>query len=82
MDIFKKELEVRFSPYQAIVGENGIAASVEKIIPYSTETFAVCKVGEKLINIVTDKNDLTEITFAPDINSAQIFDVERGIRLI
>lgn len=82
IDIFKKDLEVKFSPYQAIIGESGITASVEKIIPYSTETFAVCKVGEKLVNIATDKNDSTEITFAPDINSAQIFDVERGIRLI
>ena len=80
-DIFNKELEIRFSPYQVAIGSDGIQATVDSNITYTNETFAACKVGEKTVNVAIDGNVSGEVTLVPDINEAEIIEVARNIRL-
>ncbi len=81
-DIFEKDLEVRFDPYQVTLGEQGIAATVEKISDYGKESFAVCRVGDKTVNVAVDKDfEATEIKLELDPEVLAIIEVGRGIRL-
>lgn len=81
--VFGKELQFEFTPYQVSVGEEGISATVESVLNYGAETFAVCRVGDALVNVAVDKNfDATEIKLALDVDSIAIIEVARGIRLV
>ena len=81
-NIFSKQLEFQFSPYQATLAEEGIVASVEKVLDYGTERFAVCRVGEALVNVSVDKNfDEQEVHISLDAEQLAIIEVGRGIRL-
>ena len=81
-NIFSKELEFQFSPYEITLGEEGIAAHVEQVLDYGTERFAVCRVGEALVNVAVDKKfDEEEVHIVLDPEQLAIIEVGRGIRL-
>ncbi len=82
-DIFNKELEFRFSPYQTGPAEQGIAAAVVKILDYGSERFAECLVGEKTIYVSVDKDfDAKEVFLGLAIDELAIYETARGIRLV
>ncbi len=81
-DIFNKELQVKFTPYQVTVGDDGIAATVENVANYVNESFASCKVGETTVNVsVAAGFASSEVVLVPDINEIEVHEVARGIRL-
>lgn len=81
-DIFNKELQVKFSPYQVVTGDNGIAATVENVANYVNESFATCKVGETTVNVSVPAGfAANEVALVPDINEIEVHEVARGIRL-
>ena len=81
-DVFNKDLELRFTPYQVTVGETGIAASVEAVLDYGAETFAVCKVGDKTVNVSVPQGfDSTEVNLVLDAEQLAIIETARAIRL-
>lgn len=81
-DVFNKELDFKFSPYDVTVAETGIAATVEKVVDYGTESFAVCKAGEVTLNVSVPQGFAEEnVTLALDIDKLAIIEVARNIRL-
>ncbi len=81
-DVFNKDLEFRFTPYQVAIGEEGIAATVEKVVNYGAESFAVCKLGEKTVNVsVPDGFAETEVKLSLNADELAIIEVTRSIRL-
>ena len=81
-DIFNKEMQVKFTPYQVTVGDDGIAATVENVANYVNESFASCKVGETTVNVsVAAGFASSEVVLVPDINEIEVHEVARGIRL-
>ena len=80
-DIFNKALEIKFSPYQVTVASDGITADVVNNLHYVKENFATCSVGDKQINVFTDKDLDGQVALAPDINEIEVIEVDRGIRL-
>lgn len=81
-DIFNKDLEFKFSPYDVVIAEQGIEAAVEKVVDYGIEAFAVCKVGDKTVN-VSVPNDFAEqsVRLALDGEKLAIIETARAIRL-
>lgn len=81
-DIFNKALEFKFSPYDVTIAEQGIEATVESVVDYGTEAFAVCKVGEAIVN-VSVPNDFAEqsVKLALDVDKLAIIETARAIRL-
>ena len=80
--IFGKALEFEFTPYQVSVAETGITATVEQVVNYGTETFAVCRVGDTLVNVaVAEDFAEQEVTLALDVEALAIIETARGIRL-
>lgn len=81
-DIFNKDLELRFTPYQVTMGEAGIEAAVDKVVDYGAEHFAVCKVGDKTVNVlVDDKFAETSVRLVLDAEQLAIIELANGIRL-
>ena len=81
-NIFSKELEFQFSPYQVTLGEEGIVATVENVLDYGSETFAACRVGDKLVNVAVKRGfDEREVHISLDPEQLAIIEVGRGIRL-
>ncbi len=81
-DVFNKDLEFRFSPYDVIISEQGIDASVESIIDYGKESFAVCKAGDAAVNVsVPHGFGLTNVKLALDVEKLAVVEVARSIRL-
>ena len=80
--IFGKALEFQFTPYQVSIAEEGISATVEAVRNYGAERFAVCRVGDTLINVAVDKDfDAVDVKLAVDVQSLAIIEIARGIRL-
>ena len=80
--IFGKALEFQFTPYQVATDETGIAATVEKVVNYGTEKFAVCRVGDKIVNVAVGNNfNAEQVCLAVDVEQLAIIEVARGIRL-
>ncbi len=81
-DIFNKDLELRFTPYQVTAGETGIEATVDKVVDYGSERFAVCKVGDKTVNAHVGKDFAeTSVRLALDAEQLAIIELANGIRL-
>lgn len=80
--LFNSELELQFSPYQVKTGGEGIACEVVELKDYGAETFAVCKVGDKYVNVAVDKDfDAKQTNLALDAEETAIIEVSRAIRL-
>lgn len=87
-NVFEKALDFGFDVYQATVGEDsGICAVVSGILDYGTEKFAVCTVGESVVNVAVSA-ELAEtlaegatVNLVPEVEKLAIVEVERGIRL-
>lgn len=81
-DIFNKDLEFKFSPYDVAAAESGIAAAVEKVVDYGKEKFAVCKVGEATVNVSVPQDFAEEsVTLSLDVDKLAIIETDRAIRL-
>lgn len=81
-DIFNKDLEFKFSPYDVTVAEQGIEAVVESVVDYGVETFAVCKVGETTVNVSVPRDFAEQsVKLALDIDKLAIIETARAIRL-
>lgn len=87
-NVFDKALDFGFDVYQATIGEDsGICAVVSGILDYGTEKFAVCTVGESVVNVAVSAElaeTLTEgatVNLVPEVEKLAIVEVERGIRL-
>ena len=82
-NIFGKPLQFHFTPYQVSVAETGIEATVESVLNYGTERFAVCHVGDAIVNVAVDKNfDAEHVHLALNVEQLTIIEVARGIRLV
>ncbi len=81
-DIFNKALEFKFSPYDVTLAEQGVEATVESVVDYGAETFAVCKVGDAVINVSVPKDFAEQsVKLALDVDKLAIIETARAIRL-
>lgn len=81
-DIFNKDLEFKFSPYDVTVAEQGIDATVQSVLDYGDEAFAVCKVGEAVVNVAVPKDFAEQsVKLALDVDKLVIIETARAIRL-
>ena len=74
MNVFKKKLRFEFSPYAVRAGEGPISGSVEEILDYGSEQFAVVKIGDAQITAKTDADISGDIHLNVDLNSLVIID--------
>ncbi len=60
----------------------GISATVESVVDYGEEAFAVCKVGEATINVAVEKGFAEQsVKLALDVDKLAIIETVRSIRL-
>jgi hypothetical protein len=81
-DLFKNTLEICFAPSDAAVGQEGISATVEKILDYGTAKYALCRVGDKAVYIETKGTGPKTVKIMPDLSKISVKDKTFGIRLI
>jgi hypothetical protein len=81
-DLFKNTLEICFAPVDAAIGQEGIPATVEKILDYGTAKYALCRVGDTAVYIETKEDRPKEVKIAPDLSKISVKDKTFGIRLI
>ena len=83
LNVFKKELQFKFSPYEVIVSNNGISATVKEVLDYGKEKFAVCEtVGGDVIVKVDDDFDQQQVKLSLDIDTIIVWEKARDIRLV
>ena len=88
-DVFSKPLSFGFSSYQATIGEEGegIVATVQTVLDYGTEKFAVLSIGENSVNVFVDDElaakltQGTQVRVVPEVDKLAIVEIDRGIRL-
>ena len=82
-NVFNKNLEFVFSPYQVHVAEEGVAARVERVLDYGEEHFAECSVEEVKVYVRVEKDfAATEVKLSLDTDSIAIIETEHQIRLV
>ena len=84
--VFATELEVDFTPYGVKFAPEGVKATVNKVVDYGYEKFAVCQVGDKEVNVLIRTGDVVsvgmDVCLSLDINKLGLVEAERGIRII
>lgn len=82
-DVFNKEIAISFSPEQVKIADSGITATVEKVLDYGNETFALCDVSGKKVYVAVDKDfDQTDVMLDIDTQNVRVVEKARDIRLI
>ncbi len=83
---FDIRLDVDFDPYSVKLAEDGISAVIDSIVDYGAESFAVCKVGDKIVNVYLREGDNVSagdsVFLALDVSAVGIVEADRGIRII
>ena len=83
---FDIKLEYDFTPYSVKIAEDGFEATVESIVDYGVEKFAVCKAGDKTVNVYLNKGDAPavgeKVKLSVDLTETGIVEADRGIRVI
>ena len=79
---FNSPLKIECGAGSLIFGENGINARVERMLDYGAEKFVKCRVGEKFVYLLADKDYEGEVSIVPDLDKIGIIEAERNIRII
>ena len=79
---FNSPLKIECGAGSLIFGENGINARVERMLDYGAEKFVKCRVGEKFVYLLADKDYDGEVRIVPDLDKIGIIEAERNIRII
>ncbi len=80
--VFETELVFECTPYGLAVSESGIPATVERMVDYGAEKFALCRVGEKEVYLKTEEDLSGNIFLAPDLGKIGIVQADMDIRLV
>ena len=79
-------LEYDFSPYAVKIADDGIDATVESIADYGAEKIAVCKVGDKTVNVFLPEGTTCaagdNVKLSVNVTELGIVEADRGIRVI
>ncbi len=82
-NVFNKNLEFVFTPYQVHIAEEGIAANVNRVLDYGAESFAECTVGETTVYVSVEKDfNAKEVKLSLDTDNIVIIEKEHQIRLV
>ncbi len=82
-NVFNKELEFVFTPYQAAIAENGISAKLERVLDYGKEKFAECLIADKKVYIAVDGNIApSDVKIELKTDEIAIIETESRIRLV
>ena len=83
---FDIKLEYDFSPYAVKIADDGIDATVESIADYGAEKIAVCKVGDKTVNVFLPEGTTCaagdNVKLSVNVTELGIVEADRGIRVI
>ena len=79
---FSKELRFECTPYDITFAEDGIPAEVVKTVDYGTETFAVCKVGEREFFVKTEGEVAGRVHLVPALEKLAVIQADMDIRLV
>ena len=81
---FEKPLRYECSPYDLTIAKDGegITAEVIGTADYGTETFAVCKAGEKVLHVKCDTPCEGTVKLIPDIDKLSIIQADLDIKII
>ncbi len=80
-NIFGKNLEFRFTPYQVHVGDVGLEGTVDACSDYGKEKFAQCVVGDKKVNVLVNGEVGETVRLNLDVEALEIHETDRAIRL-
>ena len=83
---FDIKLEYDFTPYAVKIADDGFDATVEKIVDYGKEKFAVCNAGGKTVNVYLSEGENpvagSKVKLSVDVTDLGIVEADRGIRVI
>ncbi|MDE7453221.1 MAG: sn-glycerol-3-phosphate ABC transporter ATP-binding protein UgpC [Clostridia bacterium] len=77
---FTEKLIYECSPYDLTVAEEGISASVESVLDYGKEKFAVCKIGETTACVYGEAYG--EVKLLPAVDKLSVIQAANDIRII
>ncbi len=80
--VFETALSFECTPYGLVPGETGIPATVERILDYGAEKFAVCRVGEQEVYVKAEEELSGEIFLTPDFNTIGVIQTDMDIRIV
>ena len=82
--VFDISLDCDFDIYNVKIAEEGVAAVVERVLDYGREKIAVCKVGDKTVNVYLrgEVRVGENVRLALNIPALGIVEADRGIRVI
>ena len=83
--VFETALEIDFNPYDVMIADDGVEATVKEIVDFGAEKFAVCTVKDKEVNVLLRGEDVkpgANVKLAIDILKIGVVESERGIRII
>ncbi len=80
--VFNTEFSCEFSPYDLLVEEEGMTATVLDVLDFGREKFAKCMLNGKVVYVCTDKMLCGEIKLLPNLNKVSVIEKERQIRII
>ncbi len=70
------------SPYHLRVGAEGLRATVEEIVDYGEEKFALCKTASGRVYAHTVSEVSGEIMLVPDVENLEIYDKALQVRVV
>ena len=82
---FDIKLEYDFTPYSVKIADDGFEATVEKIVDYGVEKFAVCNAAGKTVNVYLNGDAPavgSKVKLSVDLTETGIVEADRGIRVI
>ena len=81
---YKDEIGVTFTPYDAVLSNEGIPAKVTNRFDYGNEVFVECELqeGEKFIILNKDVSIGDDVLIDINTNKIQAFNIAKNIRLL
>lgn len=81
-EISKRKFRITFSPYGVSISEEGIEGTVEKMLDYGDEKFALVKVGDKSVIVSVGGDVSGKVHLSLDYDKIGVTDARNDIKIV